>query len=92
MSETSTVFSDIGTIISTRQGTHHVGAPGVNTHNLKTLALNGRKQWDFPSVLSLNARSLSIEKSDELQEVVYLNRVACVCVTETCFKDYICIC
>jgi len=88
MSETSTVFSDIGTIISTRQETHHVGAPGVNTHNLKTLALNCRKQWDFPSVLSLNARSLSIEKSDELQEVVYLNRVTCVCVTETWFKDY----
>ena len=79
MTETTTV-SGIGTIISTHQGTHHVGAPGVNTHNLKTLTLNGRKQWDFPSVLSLNARSLSIETSDELQEVVCLNRVTCLCV------------
>ena len=88
MSETSTVVSGFGIVISVCRGTRYTGAPGANTRNLTTLTLNGGKQWDFPSVLSLNARSLSTEKSDELQEVMYLNSVTCVCITETWFKDY----
>ena len=36
--------------------------------------------------MCLNARSFSIEKSDELRAVVHTNDVGCVCVTETWFK------
>ena len=36
--------------------------------------------------MCLNARSFSIEKSDELRAVVRTNDVGCVCVTETWFK------
>ena len=39
-------------------------------------------------LLSLNARSLGIEKADGLLTVSHLNNVSCVCVTETWFKDY----
>ena len=59
---------------------------GVNADNLVTLAINPR--WGLPTILGLNARSLSIEKSDELLAVARTNNVGCVCVTETWFKSY----
>ena len=37
----------------------------------------------------MNARSLSIEKADELLSVESLNDVLCVCVTETWFKEFL---
>ena len=39
-------------------------------------------------IMCLNARSLCIEKSDELFAVVRTNDVGFVCVTETWFKPY----
>ena len=39
-------------------------------------------------IMCLNARSLCIEKFDELLAVVRTNDVGCVCVTETWFKPY----
>ena len=44
-------------------------------------------RWTLPVILGVNARSLSIEKADELQSVSSRNDVSCVCVTETWFKD-----
>ena len=38
--------------------------------------------------MGVNARSLSIEKADELLSVASLNDVSCVCVTETWFKEF----
>ena len=45
-------------------------------------------KWDLPTVVNLNARSLSCEKMDELQITVETNNVSIVCVTETWFKEY----
>ena len=45
-------------------------------------------RWTLPVILGVNARSLSIEKADELLSVSSLNDVSCVCVTETWFKDF----
>ena len=39
-------------------------------------------------MISVNARSLRIEKSDELLCVAQMNDVSCVCVTETWFKGF----
>ena len=38
--------------------------------------------------VNLNARSLSIEKLDELNVNVGIHDVSVICVTETWFKDY----
>ena len=53
--------------------------PIVNTDNLVTLTNNSR--WSTPGFLNVNARSLSIEKLDELFVVARMNDVACVNVT-----------
>ena len=45
-------------------------------------------KWDLPTVVNLNARSLSCEKMDELQITVETNNASIVCVTETWFKEY----
>ena len=45
-------------------------------------------RWSLPVILGVNARSLSIEKADELLSVASLNDVSCVCVTETWFKKF----
>ena len=39
--------------------------------------------WDLPTILNLNARSLSEEKLDELQVNVTIHDVSIICVTET---------
>ena len=39
-------------------------------------------------IINLNARSLSIEKLDELNVTVGIHDVSVICVTETWFKDY----
>ena len=39
-------------------------------------------------MISVNARSLRIEKSDESLCVAQMNDVSCVCVTETWFKGF----
>ena len=44
-------------------------------------------RWSLPVILGVNARSLSIEKADELLSVASFNDVSCVCVTKTWFKD-----
>ena len=48
----------------------------------------GQSKWDIPTVINLNARSLSIEKLDELKATVGIHDVSVVCVSETWFKDY----
>ena len=48
----------------------------------------GTSKWDLPAVINLNARSLSIEKLDELKVTVGIHDVSVVCVSETWFKDY----
>ena len=55
--------------------------PGVNAENLVTLTKNSR--WSTPDFLNVNARSLSIDKLDELLVVARMNDVASVNVAET---------
>ena len=50
--------------------------------------VNIRSGWDLPTILNLNARSLSEEKLDELQVNVTINDVSILCVTETWFKYF----
>ena len=52
------------------------------------LIVNKRSGWDPPTILYLNARSLSEEKLDELQVNVIIHDVSIICVTETWFKHY----
>ena len=59
---------------------------GVKADNLITLTKSSR--WSLPGFLNVNARSLSIEKLDDLLVVACMNDVACVNVTETWFKSY----
>ena len=59
---------------------------GVNVGNLITLTNSSR--WCLPGFLNVNARSLSMEKLDELLVVARMNDVTCVNVTETWFKSY----
>ena len=61
------------------------GSNGVNTKNLVTLT----RRWDFPSILNLNARSLAIEKADELLVVLRNNQVDIAGVCETWLGDHI---
>ena len=61
--------------------------PGVNAENLVTLTKNSR--WSTPDFLNVNARSLSIDKLDELLVVARMNDVASVNVAETWLKSYI---
>ena len=53
-------------------------------------SLDTHTKWHFPTLININARSLSTEKRDELQAIVdlYYN-VSIVCITETWFKEYI---
>ena len=48
----------------------------------------GKSKWHLPAVINLNARSLSIEKLDELKVIVGIHNVSVVCVSETWSKDY----
>ena len=43
-------------------------------------------RWDLPCVLNLNARSLSMEKINELEVIITDFNVSIACVTETWFK------
>ena len=52
------------------------------------LIVNNRSGWDLPTILNLDARSLSEEKLDELQVNVTIHDVSMICVTETWFKYY----
>ena len=52
------------------------------------LMVNKRSGWDLPTILNLNARSLSEEKLYELQGNVTIHDVSIICVTETWFKYY----
>ena len=45
-------------------------------------------KWDLPTIININARSLNIEKVDELQVIVEEYDIALACVTETWFRDY----
>ena len=60
---------------------------GINIHNLQSIISGNR--WNIPTILNVNARSLSTEKLDELQAVAGINDVSCICVTETWFSDYV---
>ena len=55
------------------------------------LIVNKRCGWYLPTILNLNARSLSEEKLDELQvnEIIHdISIIQHACVTETWFKYY----
>ena len=65
---------------------HQCCASRSDAHNLITLVDNSR--WTLPVILGVNARSLSVEKADELLSVSSRNDVPCVCVTETWFKEF----
>ena len=55
-------------------------ATGTSHPNYVCAGNNARtSNWDLPVIINLNARSLSIEKRDD---------VSVICVTETWFKDY----
>ena len=76
----------IETIITHSRQMTNCHTTGVNTCNLVSLAEKSR--WSLPAILSVNARSLSIEKSDDLLCVAQMTDVSCVCVTETWFKGF----
>ena len=64
-------------------------ATGTSHPNYVCPGNNARKsKWDLPVIINLNARSLSIEKLDELNVTVGIHDVSVICVTETWFKDY----
>ena len=64
-------------------------ATGTSHPNFVCAGNNVRKsKWDLPVIINLNARSLSIEKLDELNVTVGIHDVSVICVTETWFKDY----
>ena len=44
-------------------------------------------RWTLPVILGVNARSLSIEKADELLSVSSLNDVSCDCVTDFMYDE-----
>ena len=52
-------------------------------------SLDNHTKLHFPTLINLNARSLSTEKIDELQAIVDLYNVSIICITETWFKEYI---
>ena len=51
-------------------------------HSLKT-----NTKWHFPTLINLNARTMSSEKVDELQATIDLHNVSIICITETWFKE-----
>ena len=53
----------------------------VFSSNVRKKIVN-RKRWDIPSLANINARSLNVEKSDELQAIVDNNNVDLICVAE----------
>ena len=57
-------------------------------NNMCAVNNNCKSKWDLPAIINLNARSLSIEKLDELKVTVAIHYVSVVCVSETWFKDY----
>ena len=64
-------------------------ATGTSHPNYVCAGNNARKsKWDLPVIINLNARSLSIEKLDEINVTVGIHDVSVICVTETWFKDY----
>ena len=76
-----TITTDVVDVLqNTRQGR------GVNKTNLVSVV---NKRWDNPTVLCANARSLSVEKLDELSVVSQINGVSCIGVTETWYKDHV---
>ena len=83
----------IEVITSTRQQSHSAGrhsGRGANLSNLMQLTHAKRAhQWNIPTLLNANARSLSTEKMDELFAVVSNNSVSIICITETWFKGYV---
>ena len=81
----SDVLNILSVITRCRSVSQH-RTSGVNADNLITLTNSSR--WSLPGFLNVNARSLSIEKLDELLVVARMNDVACVNVTETWFKSY----
>ena len=58
----------------------------MNANNLLTLTNSSR--WSIPGFFNVNARSLNIDKLDELLLVARLNDVNCANITETWFKGY----
>ena len=60
---------------------------GANLQNLRNLSPSIR--WNIPTLLNVNARSLSTEKMDELLAVARNNEVSLICVTETWFSEYV---
>ena len=50
--------------------------------------VNKRSGWDLPTILNLNAMSLSEEQLDELQVNVTIHDVSIIYATETWFKYY----
>ena len=46
------------------------------------------QQWDLPTIININARSLNMEKVDELQVVVDEYNISIACITETWFREY----
>ena len=52
-------------------------------------SLDTHTKWHVPTLINMNARSLSSEKVDELQAIVDLHNVSIVFITETWFKEYV---
>ena len=75
----------IPSIVSHGRSKHQCCASRSDARNLFTLVDNTR--WTLPVILGVNARSLSIEKADELLSVSSRNDVSCVCVTVTWFRS-----
>ena len=80
------VLFGIRSIVSHGRTKQQCRSSRSDARNLITLVDNTR--WSLPVILGVNARSLSIEKAEELLSVASLNDVSCACVTETWFKEF----
>ena len=53
------------------------------------ISLDTHTKRHFPTLINLNARSMSSEKVDETPAIVDLHNVSIVCITETWFTEYV---
>ena len=59
-----------------------------NRPSTRTSVSGIKCKLDLPVIINVNARSLNMEKVEELQVIVDYYDVSIACITETWFKDY----
>ena len=67
---------------------NEVRATDPNRPSTRASVFGIKCKWDLPVIINVNARSLNMEKVEELQVIVDYYDVSIACITETWFKDY----